>query len=92
MRRNEHHNLLKTRIFKGLPSRLVPWGVRRASELKLVANTYISECCVWLLRPISRSLPLAPVEGAVGLLERKAGALRKSLRTRAFPSQPYEAI
>ena len=60
MRRNEHHNLLKTHILKGLPSQLVPWGVRRASELKLVANTYISECCVWLLRPISRALPLAP--------------------------------
>ena len=59
MRRNEHHNLLKTHILKGLLSQWVPWGVRRASELKLVANTYISERCVWLLRLISRALPLA---------------------------------
>jgi hypothetical protein len=59
MRRDEHHNLLKTRVLKGLPSQLIPCGVRPASELKLVANTYISECCVGLLHPISRSLPLA---------------------------------
>src|SRR5215813_5949580 len=83
MRRNEHHNLLKTHIFKGLPSQLVPWGVRRASELTLVANIYISECCVWLLRPISRSLPLAQEGVCSGI--RVHGQLTMNTYSRTYP-------
>ena len=59
MGHNEDRNLLKIRILESAPPTLDPCGGGHASEIQLVANQYVSESRVRLLRPISRSLPLA---------------------------------
>jgi hypothetical protein len=60
MRGNEDHNQLKTRSLESALQLSIPCGVGHASEIQLVANQYVSEYRVGLLRPISRSLLLAP--------------------------------
>jgi hypothetical protein len=59
MRRNEDHKPLKTQILESHPQQSIPCGVRRASKIKLIAHQRVSVCPVHLLRPISRSFPLA---------------------------------
>jgi hypothetical protein len=59
MRRNENHNLLKTRILESHSELPAPCGARRTLGIQLVVNKQVSECHVRLWRPISSSLPLA---------------------------------
>jgi hypothetical protein len=59
MRHNEDCNLLKTRILESTSKQSIPCGAGHALEIQLVANQYLSECRVRVLRAISRSLPLA---------------------------------
>jgi hypothetical protein len=59
MRHNADRNLLKTRMLESSPQQSIPCGAGSASKIQFIANQYVSECRVRLLRPISRSLPLA---------------------------------
>jgi hypothetical protein len=67
MRRQEDYHVLKTRIFERHSQPSVPCGRRRASEMTLVVNSYVSECRVRLLCPIPASLPLAHLSAPCGL-------------------------
>jgi hypothetical protein len=59
MRHNADRNLSKTQVLESSPPTVDSCGAGSASKIQFIANQYVSECRVRLLRPISRSLPLA---------------------------------
>jgi hypothetical protein len=66
MRRNEDHNLLKRPILESATQYSLPCDIGHMSAIQLFANQYVSEYCVRLLRPISRSLLLARLSSRTG--------------------------